>query len=304
MRDGGPTRAQAVDRLRDGLATFEASGIGTNQSLLADIVEHPLFRSGRLTTGFLGEAFPTGWQDDDAALRGARVAAAMHALHERSGRRVDADDHWQRASGHRFMAAAGRRAAMRVRVALDGDEVSLIVERSDAMAGSTPGAVAVSDGDGYRVQVGDGAPETMRARWTDNGVILLSPGHGPTRRYAVAVDGDVTVVNHAGTRWRLQVLSEVKALARAATKVGVQGDELRSEMPGAVTEIHVAAGDAVVAGQVLVVMEAMKLIFPLVAARDGVVAAVLCKPGDVVPRAQVLVQLAPAGVTAKSGDPR
>ena len=75
-------------------------------------------------------------------------------------------------------------------------------------------------------------------------------------------------------------------------------------MPGAVTEIHVAAGDAVVAGQVLVVMEAMKLIFPLVATRDGVVAALLCAPGDVVPRAQVLVRLKPALAAPASGDQR
>ena len=299
----GPTRAQAIDRLRDGLAAFEASGIGTNQSLLADIVDHPLFRSGRLTTGFLAEAFPAGWTGDDAALRGARVAAALHALHERGGRRADAQDHWHRASGYRFMASAGRRAAMRVRVGLDGDEVALAVERAEAMPGSTPGALAAAGGEGYRVQVGGGAFEAMRARWIERGVLELSPAHGPARRYAVADDGETTVVNHAGTRWRLQVLSEVRALARAATKAGAQGDEVRADMPGAVTEIHVAAGDAVVAGQVLVVMEAMKLIFPLVAARDGVVAAVSCKPGDVVPRAQVLVRLEPAAANATTGAP-
>jgi 3-methylcrotonyl-CoA carboxylase alpha subunit len=290
----GPTRAQTVDHLREGLAAFEASGIGTNQGLLADIVDDPLFRSGRLTTGFLGDAFPAGWKQDDAALRGARIAATLHALHDRGGRRVDAQDHWQRASGYRFMAAAGRRAAMRVRVALAGVVVSLGVERDDATPGSAPGARAASQGDRFRVQAGDGAFEAMRARWTEDGVVELSPAQGPARRYAVADDGDATVVNHAGTRWRLQVLSEVKALARAATKAGAQGDELRSDMPGAVTEIHVAAGDAVVAGQVLVVMEAMKLIFPLVASRDGVVAALLCAPGDVVPRARVLVRLEPA----------
>ncbi|MCE9659049.1 MAG: biotin carboxylase [Burkholderiales bacterium] len=297
----GPTRAQAVDRLRDGLAAFEAAGIGTNQSLLADIVEHPLFRSGRLTTGFLGEAFPAGWQGDPAALRGARVAAALYALRERGGGGVDAQDHWQRASGYRFMAAAGRRGAMRVRVALDGEETALSIERGDSAAGPVAGTAAATGGDDYLVRTGDGAAEAVRARWTADDVLLLSPGHGPARRYLVAREGDSIVVNHVGTRWRLQVLSEVRALARAATTSGAQGDELRSEMPGAVTEIHVGAGDSVSTGQVLVVMEAMKLIFPLVAARDGVVAAVLCKPGDVVPRAQVLVQLEPAVAEATMG---
>ena len=228
----GPTRAQAVDRLRDGLAAFEASGIGTNQGLLADIVDDPLFRSGRLTTGFLGEAFPGGWQRDDAALRGARIAATLHALQDRGGRRMDAQDYWQRASGYRFMAAASRRATMRVRVALDGEEVSLAVERADATPGSTPGGRAASQGDRFRVQAGDGAFEAMRARWTEDGVLELSPAHGPARRYAVADDGDAIVVNHAGTRWCLQVLSEVRALARAASKAGAHGDELSSRDAG------------------------------------------------------------------------
>jgi 3-methylcrotonyl-CoA carboxylase alpha subunit len=129
--------------------------------------------------------------------------------------------------------------------------------------------------------------------------VVLSPSHGPNRRYVLAREGETTVVNHLGTRWRLRVLSEARALARAATQGAAQGDELRSEMPGAVTEIHVAAGDAVAAGDVLVVMEAMKLIFPLVAARAGTVAAVLCKPGDVVPRGQTMVELEPLAAVPK-----
>ena len=302
----GATRAQAVDRLRDGLAAFDAAGIGTNQSLLAAIVDHPLFRSGRLTTGFLGEAFPGGWRDDPAALRGARIAAALHMLRERDGRASDPQDHWQRASGYRFMAAAGRRAAMRVRVALDDDETALSIERDDRAASAAAQHDARPAGGSYRVRAGDGEAEPVRARWTADDVLVLSPGHGSARRYIVSRDGDSTVVNHVGTRWRLQVLSEVRALARAASQGAAQGDELRSEMPGAVTEIHVAAGDAVEARQVLVVMEAMKLIFPLVAARAGIVAAVLCKPGDVVPRGQTLVQLEPladpvAGSAAQTG---
>ncbi len=300
----GPTRAQAVDRLRDGLAAFEAAGIGTNQSLLRAIVDHPLFRGGRLTTGFLGEAFPAGWHDDPAALRGARIAAALYALRAREGRAGDPQDPWQRASGWRFMAAAGRRAAMRVRVALDDEELALSIERDDAVQGANAAPGEAQGGGSYLVRVAEGAAEPVRASWLGDDVVLLAPGQGPARRFVVAREGDVTVVNHLGTRWRLRLLSEVRALARAAAQGAAQGDEIRSEMPGAVTEIHVAPGDAVAAGDVLVVMEAMKLIFPLVAARAGTVAAVPCRPGDVVPRGQTLVQLEPlaAAVAAPAGE--
>ena len=71
-------------------------------------------------------------------------------------------------------------------------------------------------------------------------------------------------------------------------------------MPGAITTINVATGDTVEAGQVLIVMEAMKLIFPLVAPRAGRVAAVRCEIGQVVPRGQTLVQLEPLEAIAST----
>ena len=83
-----------------------------------------------------------------------------------------------------------------------------------------------------------------------------------------------------------------------AAQAGVQGSEVASEMPGAVTAIHVAPGDQVAAGDVLVVMEAMKLIFPLVAPRDGTIAVVRCALNEIVPRGHVLVQLEPLAAPA------
>ena len=286
----GATRAQAIDRLREGLGTFEAAGIGTNQGLLCAIVEHSLFRSGQLTTGFLGEAFGAGWHGDPVALRDARVAAAMLALHATTGAIGGADgrDYWQRQSGYRFMAAAGRRALARLRVGLDGDDVAVGLER---------------DGDAWQVSVGDAPAQCIRARWLADDQLMIAPQNGVARRFTFTRDGDVTVVNHLGTRWRLQVASEVQALARVAALAGAQGSEVTSEMPGAVTAINVGPGDAVVAGDVLVVMEAMKLIFPLVAPRAGTVAAVRCAVGEVVPRGQTLVELEPLESTPPAESP-
>ena len=102
------------------------------------------------------------------------------------------------------------------------------------------------------------------------------------------------MVNHLGSRWRLSVASEVEALARVAAQAGTQGSVVVAEMPGAVTALHVAAGDTVEAGDVLVVMEAMKLIFPLTAPRAGTVAAVRCEVGEIVPRGRTLVELGTA----------
>ena len=58
-----------------------------------------------------------------------RIAAGLAALRDREGRAVEEADPWQQGGGFRFMAAAGRRAAMRLRVALDGEELALSIER-------------------------------------------------------------------------------------------------------------------------------------------------------------------------------
>jgi biotin carboxyl carrier protein len=53
-------------------------------------------------------------------------------------------------------------------------------------------------------------------------------------------------------------------------------------MPATVTAVHVAAGDRVTRGDVLIVLEAMKMELPVRAPGDGTVAAVHCRPGDLV----------------------
>jgi biotin carboxyl carrier protein len=186
------------------------------------------------------------------------------------------------------MAASGRRAQARFRVEHEGQSLAVAISR---------------EGAGWQVTVGDAPALRLQADWTADGDLLLTPAHGTPRRFAIAAQADEIVVNHRGTRWRLRALPEVETLARVAAKQGAQGSEIVSEMPGAITTIHVAAGDTVAAGDVLVVMEAMKLIFPLVAPRAGTVVAVRCQAGDIVSRGQTLVQLepldaAPAGPAA------
>ncbi len=62
-------------------------------------------------------------------------------------------------------------------------------------------------------------------------------------------------------------------------------------MPGNINDVAVAAGQAVKAGQVLVVLEAMKMENEIVAPRDGVVASVNVQKGDSVNAGDLLVSL-------------
>lgn len=75
-----------------------------------------------------------------------------------------------------------------------------------------------------------------------------------------------------------------------------------SEVPGTVVEVLVAAGEHVVAGQKLVVLEAMKMEYPALAATDGVVETVHVAVGQYVEAHATLATLAASDGGADSGD--
>ncbi|MFN8059301.1 MAG: biotin/lipoyl-containing protein [Vicinamibacterales bacterium] len=81
-------------------------------------------------------------------------------------------------------------------------------------------------------------------------------------------------------------VSEGGAVARTAED-GV--DRLAAPMPATVTRVHVAPGDRVARGQVLIVLEAMKMELPIRAPHDGTVTAVHCRAGELVAPERVLV---------------
>ena len=96
-------------------------------------------------------------------------------------------------------------------------------------------------------------------------------------RVAVAGAGDTQWVFVAG-----QVATiEAPKPGRRRSQGGDGG--VMSPMPATVVAIHVAPGQAVAAGDTLIVLEAMKMELPIRAPRDGVVKTVACAKGDLVP---------------------
>ncbi len=77
----GETRAKAIEEMRLALDTFEVEGIGHNLPFVGAVMDHPRFVSGNITTAFIAEEYPEGFQGatlDEAMLR--RVAAAAAAM--------------------------------------------------------------------------------------------------------------------------------------------------------------------------------------------------------------------------------
>jgi 3-methylcrotonyl-CoA carboxylase alpha subunit len=113
------------------------------------------------------------------------------------------------------------------------------------------------------------------ARGTAPGELIVRDGDRVERMFA-AVSGGVTWVFHDGTVHRFE--APAASRRRGAQTHG----SLAAPMPATVVRVEVAPGEAVTAGQTLLVLEAMKMELPVRAPGDGRVKAVHCKAGDLV----------------------
>jgi propionyl-CoA carboxylase alpha chain len=256
----GASRAAAIERQIEALDAFEIGGIGHNVDFLSALMQHPRFREGALTTGFIAEEYPEGFHGapaEEGLLADLAIVAAL-AGHEKD---------------NQACAVSGRLSGpvpapdLRV-VRLGGVEHHIRLEDRES------GVLAWIDGDG---------PHEILGRWR--------PGQN---HFKGAIDGRARIVQIArqGRHWRLiargashraEVLPEhVAALSRhMIEKVPPDLSKyLICPMPGLLTALHVGAGDRVEAGQPLAVVEAMKMENILRAEKAGTVAKVEAKPGD------------------------
>jgi propionyl-CoA carboxylase alpha chain len=255
-----PSREEAIDRQAEALDSFVIDGIGHNVDFLSALMQHPRFREGRLTTGFIAEEYPEGFEGapaDDALIEDLAAIAAMLAM--------ETEAHACSVSGQ--LGAPVPPPEERV-VRLGGRSFAI---RFDGFEG---GLLAYLD---------EGEGRELIGRW--------EPGQ---RLFKGMIDGRSRIVQIArrGRQWRLttrgashlvEVLpAHVAELSRFMIEK-VPPDLSRyllCPMPGLLTALNVGEGDKVEAGQPLAVVEAMKMENILRAEKAGVVKSVSAKPGD------------------------
>jgi 3-methylcrotonyl-CoA carboxylase alpha subunit len=275
----GLTRSLAADRLMEGLSALHVTGIGTNQAFLAAIIDHPLFRTGRLSTSFLSQAFgDEGWKPKHSLHAWARIIAAINKLKVPTSH--DSQNPWHQASGFRTMAGAGRTSEAVIQVSEGTKQAEIRLKRTSAHW-----LVSMDDQD-FRVSHQILSPSLFR----------LTPEYGHPTNWWVNTEPDqeCITVGHNGMRWQFKVLHIIDALSLVAAdgSIDIGENSVTAVMPGLITAIQVNEGQQVESGDTVVVMEAMKLIFNLNASCRGRVQKILCKPGDVVSVGQVVLEIA------------
>ncbi|WP_329460327.1 acetyl/propionyl/methylcrotonyl-CoA carboxylase subunit alpha [Streptomyces sp. NBC_01497] len=282
----GPDRATAVRRLRGALAETVTLGVTTNAGFLRRLLGHPRVAAGDLDTGLVEEE-AGGLLPDGVPPEVYATAALLRA--GRAGTGTGRDTQHGAAVGWRdpFSASDGWR--------LGGTPAW--VPYHFRVPGEEPVTVRVR---GDEVRVGDDAAAVARLVGADpgSGGAPLDAGTpytgteyaGTVHRFAALSTGDAVWLGRDGDSWELRDHDPVEA-GRSAAAGG--GGSLTAPMPGTVTVVKVATGDAVTAGQSLLVVEAMKMEHVVSAPYAGTVTQLDVRPGSTVAMDQVLAVVAP-----------
>jgi propionyl-CoA carboxylase alpha chain len=260
----GATRQQAAGTLASYLTRMHLHGVTTNRDHLVAVLGSEDFLDGRTTTAFLDlnltllDARPDG-----AALDTHLVGAALWTQH----RNRMLDPHWMHApSGWRNVASSpqqvefeafGDAYLVRYTVAPDRSFTASVDERSFS------GRLLEVDDTAVQIEIGGKADVC----WFH-------------------LDDDIVFVNSGAGQTDLRLLPRWPERAGAELSHGPT-----APVPGRIVAVEVSVGEAVTAGQTLVVMEAMKVEHRIGAAADGTVAEILVAPGDNVDAHQPLVRL-------------
>jgi len=269
-----PTRTEAALTLAEALRTAGIHGVGTNRDVLVGILTEPEFLAGGTDTAYL-ERHPVAELSAAPGEDEVRLSAAAATLALRHHRRQAATVQpaitpgWRNVRSQpaalRLADSAGLTRDVLYRV--DGERAELTVDGA-ALSGELLQAVEALGSDRYRV------------RLEADGLLLA---------LVVAVHGDRLDVDgpFGGVEF-----TEVDPLPEPGSSDAV--GSLAAPMPGTVVRVEVAAGDAVDAGDAIIVLEAMKMEHSVRSPQQGVVESVLVAAGDQVDVGQVLAVVADA----------
>ena len=251
----GETRDEAADKQIAALDAFEIEGLGHNIDFVSAIMQHPRFRSGELTTGFIAEEYPDGFAgasaSDEIKAKIAAIAGFVATARADRARNVDGQlarhlpppSEWAVKVGDRTFA-----------VALAEDEITV---------DGTPVDIAMEYVPGERMVEAEIGDETITVK-----IEPMRTGLKMTARGAIH---------------KVQILPATIAPLADHMIEKIPPDLSRfliCPMPGLLVALNVKEGDKVEAGQPLAVVEAMKMENILRAEKSATVKKVNATAGE------------------------
>uniref|UniRef100_A0A8C3S8N4 Propionyl-CoA carboxylase alpha chain, mitochondrial n=1 Tax=Chelydra serpentina TaxID=8475 RepID=A0A8C3S8N4_CHESE len=250
----GSDRAEALQRMEEALDNYVIRGVTHNIALLREVIIHPRFVQGNISTKFLPDVYPDGF-------KGLFSLKIFLCVKEISLAKLDLNN-WelsvQLGDGTYSVTVSNNGSTFSVEV--DGMKLNVTNEWNLA---SPLSSVTI-----------DGTHRTIQCLSRD-------------------AAGNISI-QFLGTVYKLRILTKLAAeLSKYMPEKAVEDTTsiLRSPMPGAVVAVSVKPGDLVSEGQEICVIEAMKMQNSLIAAKSGKVKAVHCKAGETVGEGDLLVEL-------------
>ncbi len=269
----GEDRNQAISQMREALDEFVIRGVKHNIAFLGALVAHPRFISGDFDTNFIGEQYPDGFDARDVIHESPAlpivVVGVIHRLFMDRAACISGQ-----LQGHE------RRVQDSWVVVIDGEYHTVSVRPFQPDCG-------------YRVEY-DGREYKIMTDWSFAQPLFRGTINGELLCFQVEREGLRYRLFHKGGRTDAMVMTPMAAefFKLMPQKEELDGSKyLLSPMPGLLIKIAVKEGQAVKAGEELVIIEAMKMENVLRATQDAVVSRIVTKVGDSLDVEQVILEL-------------
>jgi len=259
----GATRKDALLGLQRALAQTHVAGLTTNAAFLLALASHAGFARGEVDTGLV--------ERDIDRLSSAEVSATLPmAIAALVLRRPVSNSG---SPGWRLWGDSSERAVL----SRNGEDVVVRINRRGA--------------EGVDVSLPTGLVEFDRVVFFDHVLEITRQGHTCRVPYALYTsrEGRCASVLSEGVAYRYLCPDPLIERGMFASRE----DDVRAPMTGSVCAVHVAEGDTVNVGQIVLVLEAMKMEHSLTAPRAGTIATVQCVEGTQVSDGAVLITLVP-----------
>jgi len=285
----GSNRAEALLALQSGLAGSSVGGVESNLQFLQKLLRQPEVQSGEFWTRLIDERLQQLQGEQEAVSRDESLLVSavggffwLRSRLQHGGESAPSDPwtQWGRMTGWRFATEGGSVAGLPSVEVSDGDRPAVKVAFGALTVEGNETTLALRiDGEVTELLVADLADGSYRIAF-----------RGVHHLVRVTLQENQLQIEGLGPRRRLTLAPYVTTSRPREEGAAL----LRAPMMGQIMTLNVAVGDTVAIGDVVAVLESMKMEIPLPAPEAGVITAVHCSAGGAIERGSLIAEIEPA----------